>query len=200
MRSFFRQLCAAVLFWLYSSGSAWSRLVLEEAGTAGDVTTKYGTPTAITITLASLATSADWTAGRESTAVSVADPVTDHIISGKVTTGTSPTVSTQIQVWVYAQHDDSPTYPDVFDGTDSAETATSANVRNSALYPAASVIIDSTSDRTYWIRPFSLKEVCGYLPKRYGIFVAHNTAVNLNSTGGNHEFKYTPIYENVAAS
>jgi hypothetical protein len=180
-----------------------SPLVLRlrgEVGAAGDVTTKYGTPTAITITLASLATSSTWTVGRESGAVTVADPVTDHIVSGFVTTGTSPTVSTLIQVWVAAQHDDTPTYPDVFDGTDSGETVTSENVRNSALYPAANVLVDATSDRRYWIKPFSLKETCGFLPKRYVLFVAHNTAVNLHSTGGNHEFKYTPIYENVAQS
>ena len=51
---------------------------------AGDVSTKYGTPTAMTITLASLAESNTWVAGRESTAVTKGDPETDHLVSGSI--------------------------------------------------------------------------------------------------------------------
>jgi hypothetical protein len=194
-----KNLIYAVLFWVYTSNSIWSKLILEEAGAAGDITTKYGTSTTITITLASLASSATWVAGRESTAVTIADPATDHIVSGKITVGTTP-AGGQIQVWVYTQYNDTPTYPDVLDGTDSAETITSVSVKNSGLYPAATIFAETTTDRTYWVKPFSIKEVCGYLPQRYGLFIAQSTTVNLNATGSNHEFKYTPIYENVSQS
>lgn len=166
---------------------------------SGDISLKYGASATITITLASLATSSNRTAGQESNAVTTTAPITDYLVSGKVTTGTSPTVDKIIDVWVYAELDDSHAYPDVFDGTDSAETVTSENVRNSALRLACSIRVDNTSDRTYYVAPFSVASLFGgVLPGRWGLFVTHDTAVNLNATGSNHAFKYTPIYANVS--
>ena len=34
----------------------------------------------------------------------------------------------------------------------------------------------------------------GVVPKNHGLFVTHDTAVNLNSTAGNHSFSYTGVY------
>lgn len=168
---------------------------------AGDVTLKRGASAALTITLASLATSTSRTTGRESTAVTTGDPVIDYLIGGKITTGTTPTVGKQIDVWVYASQNDTPDYPGVLDGTDSDETIVSENFRNAALRLAASIIVDNTSDRTYHFAPFSLAALFGgVLPKAWGVFVAHDTAVNLNSTGSNHAIEYTPVYASVAQS
>ena len=160
------------------------------------IKTSYDTPGTITITLASLATSADRTAGRESTAISNATTLyTDVLVSGKITTGTSPTASRQIDIWVYAAHDTTPTYMDVLDGTDSAETFTSANVRNGAVRLLAVLRVDSTSDRTYWLAPTSVASLFGgVMPRTWGLFIAHDSAVNLNATGSNHELKYTGVY------
>lgn len=154
----------------------------------------YGSPATITISPASLATSSSRVAGRESTAVdNSSNRYADALVSGKVTTGTSPTGG-QIDVWVYGQHDDTPTYMDVLDGTDSAETFNDENSRNSAMKLAAVVVPDTTSDQTYWIAPFSVAALFGgVLPKRWGLFIAHSTGVNLNATAGNHEFKYTGV-------
>jgi hypothetical protein len=168
---------------------------------AGDVTLKRGTSSALTITLASLATSASRVAGQESTAVATAEPAVDYLVAGKITTGTSPTVSKQIDVWIYASLEDDPIYPDVFDGTDSAETVTSENVRNAALRLLATILVDSTSDRTYPFGPCSVAALFGgVLPTHWGVFVTHDTAVNLNSTGSNHAIYVTPVYANVASS
>lgn len=163
---------------------------------AGDILHEWGASAAYTITLTSLATSASKVAGRESTAIShtTADPL-DYLVGGKVTTGTSPTAGKTIDVWVYASIDDTPTYPDVFDGTDSAETATSENVRNSALKLLASMIVDATSDRTYWFGPTGIAQLFGgALPKNHGLFVVHDTGVNLNATAANHALSYTPVF------
>lgn len=164
-----------------------------------DLKIAYGTPTAITITLASLASSAGLTAGQESTAVdNSTNKYVDVLVSGKITTGTSPTTAKAIYVYVYGTWDGT-NYPDVLDGTDSAETITSSDIRNSALVLAAVMNIDNTSDRTYWFRPFSIAACFGgRMPQKWGIFVVHDTAVNLNSTAGNHSIYYTPIYYTVA--
>lgn len=160
-----------------------------------DIKIKYGTEAALTCDPSSLATSSTRVAGRESTAVDNTSTLAlDYLLSGKVTTGTSPTANRLIQVWVYAQLEDTPTYPDVFDGTDSAETVTSENVRNSALKLAATMVVDNTSNRTYWFGPVSVAALFGgTCPPRWGIWVVHDTAVNLNSTGSNHAFWYQPV-------
>lgn len=163
---------------------------------AGDILHEWGSSAAYTITLTGLATSSTKVAGRESTAIShtTADPL-DYLVGGKITTGTTPTVSKTIDVWVYGSIDDTPTYPDVFDGTDSAETVTSENVRNSALKLLASMMVDATSDRSYWFGPSGIAQLFGGgLPKNHGLFVVHDTAVNLNATASNHAISYTPIF------
>jgi hypothetical protein len=168
---------------------------------AGDVTLKRGSSGSMTITLASLATSATRVAGRESSAITTAEPAIDYQVGGKITTGTTPTVGKQIDIWVYASVNDTPDYPDVFDGTDSAETVTSENVRNAALKHLHTIVVDATSDQAYWFGPLSIADLFGgHLPKHWGIFVTHDTAVNLNATGGNHVISYRPVYANVAAS
>jgi hypothetical protein len=154
----------------------------------------YTATASFTITLASLASSATWVAGRESTAVSVSGNVTDHIIGGKITAGTSPAASSVINIYLVVPVNDTPLYPDVFDGTDSDETVTSENVRNSAITFAACIVTDNTSDRTYWVAPFSVKKILGYMPATYGLFVSQSTGANLNATGSNHALYYTPIY------
>lgn len=163
----------------------------------------YTASSAFTITLASLATSSTRTAGAESDVVSnISNKWSDVLVAGKITTGTTPTVSRQIDIWAYAPITDdlssTVTYPDVLDGSASAETITSENVRNAALVLLETIIIDNTSDRTYYMRPTSLAAAFGgRLPTRFGLFIAHDTAVNLNATGSNHAFYYTPITDQV---
>lgn len=162
---------------------------------AADIKVKYGTEVTLTCDPSSLATSATKVAGRESTAVDNGTTLAlDYLLGGKITTGTSPTVNKTIQVWVYAEVEDTPTYPDVLDGTDSAETITSENVRNSAMRLAASIVVDNTSNRTYWFGPLSVAALFGgACPDSWGIFVVHDTGVNLNATAGNHAFWARPV-------
>lgn len=169
---------------------------------AADIKIKYPSTSSVdlTITLASLASGSSgvFTAGQESTAVDNTTNVdVDHLLSGKITTGTSPTASRSINVYAYANLSSSsgtPTYPDVLDGTDSAETFTSANVMNSAVKFVANMVIDNTSDRAYYFGPVSVASLFGgVLPKFWGVYVAHDTAVNLNSTAGNHKISYERI-------
>lgn len=164
-----------------------------------DIKTAYGASAALTITLASLATSSTLVAGRESTAIdNTSNKYLDALVGGKITTGTAPTTAKSILVYVYASLNDTPLYPDVFDGTDSVETVTSTDIRNASLVLAAAMTTDATSDRTYWVRPFSVANCFGgVMPKFWGVFVTHDTAVNLNATGSNHALYYTPVYETV---
>lgn len=183
---------------VHAARGRWPVAVLSHRGAAGDITQSFGTASTFTITLASLASSATWVAGQESTAVSFAAPAVDYLIGGKVRVGTSPTSGTFINVFAYGTHDGS-TYADVLDGTDSAETFTSVGVRNGAVALLASLEVDSTtSDRDYFMRPTSLVRALGFVPSTFGLWVTHNTGVALNATGGNHSFFYRPVYFNVS--
>jgi len=164
-------------------------------------TLNYGTPASITLDLTSLASSADWTAGRESDVIdNSTNKYVDALVSGSVVVGTTPAINTTIAVFAYAQHDDTPTYQDVFDGTGSAETVTSAGVLAGVTKLLGTLKVDSTTtDREYWLAPTSVAQVFGgILPKRWGLFVSHNTGVALKSSLNTGKFKYTGIKYDVA--
>jgi hypothetical protein len=165
------------------------------------VTPNYAATATITCSVASLASSSSFVAGQESTIVdNSSNKYVDALLSGKIRVGTTPTVNTQILVYVFAQLDDTPTYPDVMDGTDSAETITTAGVGQGFLKLAAVLNVDATtSDRDYPFGPVSVAQLFGgVMPQRWGVFVTHNTGVALNSTGGNHFIKYQGVKFDVA--
>ena len=177
----------------------------EAPGLAGlwtpnaDVKTAYAASAAYTISLASLATSATLVAGQESTAVSnTTNLYIDYLVGGKITGGTTPTVDKTIEVWLYGNVNDTPTYPDVLDGTDSAETLTSVNVKKGAVQLLARMFVDATTDRPYWFSPVGIAQhFGGFVPKNHGLFVTHDTVAALNATAGNHVINYTGCYQTV---
>jgi hypothetical protein len=153
----------------------------------------YPSWSALTITLASLATSSTLVAGRASTAVSnTTDKFLDVMVAGKIRAGTSPTGGV-IEVWAYASFDGTPTYPDSITGTDADKTMTSANVKSSALRLLWATSVDTTSNTDYFIPPTSLQQLFGQMPSNWGLFVTHSTGVALNATGGNHVLSYRGV-------
>jgi hypothetical protein len=164
-----------------------------------DIKTKYPatSSTALAIALAALATDTNLLIGRASTAVdNTANQDIDHLVSGVITTGTTPTVSTRIEVWAYASYRTAagvPTYPDAITGADAAKTMNSANVKAGALRLVASLTVDATSDRAYPFAPVSIAALFGAMPKFWGLLVVHNTGVALNATAGNHIIEYERI-------
>ena len=164
-----------------------------------DIKTAYGTASDVTITLASLASDTNLLAGRESTAIDNTSTLAlDYLVSGKITAGTSPTASRQIEVWAVGSWDGT-NWPDVFDGTESAETITSADIKAAACRLLAVMATANTSDRTYHFGPVSVAAAFGgVVPPKFVVFVVHNTAVALNATSGNHQIRLQPTYETVA--
>lgn len=157
---------------------------------------------ALTISLASLASSTTLLAGRESTVVDNTTTLDlDHLVSGVIKLGTSPEPYAVVEVWAYAPikiASGTPTYPDVLDGTDSDETLTSSNVKASALRLVHVMDSDGTTGQNLYVPPTSIASLFGELPPFWGLFVAHNTNVALDSTAGNHYLHYTRIRRSVA--
>ena len=124
-----------------------------------------------TITLASLASDTNLAAGCEGT------------------TGILPTAARQIEIWAYGSYDGT-TYSGGAIGSDANLTPSEKTLMKLlTIIPTV-----NTSDKAYQWGPFSLAAAFGgTLPRKTGIFIVHNTGVNLNSTGGNHEVKRTPV-------
>lgn len=162
----------------------------------------YSSPTTITISPASLATSSTFVAGRESNEIDNTSTLyVDAILEGFITVGTTPTANTQIQIYVWGSHTSAATTAlDVLDGADSAETITSAGIRDSFLKLVSIISVDSTtSDRKYNFNAGGIAAYFnGVMPKYWGVFLTHSSGVNLNATAGNHEMKFTGVTYTVA--
>jgi hypothetical protein len=163
-----------------------------------DLKLSYPAASDLTITLASLASDTNLLTGRESATLdNSANLYLDYLISGKITAGTSPTAARSIEVWAVGSWDGT-NWPDVFDGTESAETVTSADIKASVCRLIAAMATAATSDRTYPFGPVSLASAFGgTLPPKVVLFVTHSTGVALNSTAANQQIRIQPVYQTV---
>lgn len=161
----------------------------------------YRASSTITIAPENVATSSTFVAGVESNVYdNTSNKDVDVLVAGTWTAGTTPTINTQVNIYVAAIRDDAPFYPDVLDGTSSAETITSVGVGAGFLKLAGVLTVDATtSNRVYDCAPFSVAQLFGgIMPPKFVLFIAHNTGVNSNSTSGNHVWKATGVNYTVA--
>lgn len=180
--------------------------VFEQAGVGpwwldykhnADIKLAYIADAAATITLANLAEDSGdtWLVGRESGALeNTTNKALDIEVTGKITVGTNPTASRVIQLRCIKSIEDTPTWPDVFDGTDSAETITNTFVRD--CFPLIwSTYNASTSDVTHPIAgALTLAQAFGVVPSNYVFFVSHNTEVNLKNSAGDQAIVVRGVY------
>jgi hypothetical protein len=151
-------------------------------------TLNYSSNTAITMDLANLASSSTYLSGRESTEVdNTSNKYMDAIVSGFISVGTTPTANTVIAIYAWgADTSLATTAIDTLDGTDSAETLTNAGVLTALRWCASITVPAATSNVQYPVLPFSIaSRFGGVLPKYWGLYVAHNTGVNLRNTAVN---------------
>lgn len=163
-----------------------------------DLKLSYPAASDLTVTLASLASDTNLLTGRESATIdNTANLYLDILISGKVTAGTSPTAARSIEVWVVGSWDGT-NWPDVFDGTESAETITSADIKASVCRFLAAMATSNVTDRAYHFGPVSLASAFGgTLPPKVVLFITHSTGVALNSTAGNHQIRIQPVFQTI---
>lgn len=165
-----------------------------------DIKVKYpassANSVAITCAVTSLASSTAY-AGRASTAVDNTTNVDlDHLVSGSIKLGTTPTADKTVSVYAYAPTkivSGTPTYPDSITGTDAAKTMTSAYVAQASLVWLWSGKTDATTGRVLDMPPRSIAQAFGAMPPFWGLFVTHDSGVALDSTSGNHFFHYHRI-------
>ena len=159
-------------------------------------TVNYSSNTTITMDLASLASSSTFVAGRESSQVdNTTNKYMDALVSGFVSVGTTPTANKTIAVYVWGADTSLATTPiDTLDGTDSAETLTNIGILNALRFGAAVSVPAATSDVQYAVLPFSVAALFGgVMPKYWGLFVAHDTGVNLRATLNTNSFEFVGV-------
>lgn len=156
----------------------------------------YGaTATNYTVRLTGLTSSGTLLAGAESTNVSNAtDEYMDFLVSGQIGISTGATANSQIQVWIYANLNDVPTYPGPLDGSASSATFTTLGAKNAGLKLLTIIDVTATSSINYPFGPIGIAQLFGgFVPKNHGIFVTHNTAAVLSATTANHFIFRQPV-------
>lgn len=149
-----------------------------------DIKYKYAASASLTFTsLASLASSSTLVAGAESAAIDNGTTLYDDVYIGvSIKMGSSAcTANKSIEVWIIPAKNDTPTWPDVFDGTDSAETVTSRNLLFGYGYLAKSFITDTTANQVY-DATFSVISACGFVPDQFVLFVVQDSGQALASS------------------
>lgn len=167
-----------------------------------NVKTAYAASAAYTITLASLAASSTLLAGREGTALSNASNLyLDILISGYFKTAASNAAAGSINVAVVGSLDDTPNWPDVFDGTDSTETVSLQGVYDQVCKIAAQIATTATNALVWPFGPVAIAGLFGgVLPVQHVPFISHNAETSTNAwdaTEGSHSLKNTPVYATV---
>lgn len=193
-------LLGAFTFWLYASPNRLAFALREQAGAVGDVTTTYAASAneATVTALNSLASSATWVAGWESTAIdNTSTKYIDFRVTAKITAGTTLTAG-ELRMYLVGMLDDS-TWPDVFDGTSSAETVTNASVRDAICRLAAWSATTTTNSVVYYLDCPSVSAVFGgNLPKKFVVFITHSMVGALAASG--NQLTYVGVAANVAQS
>ena len=144
--------------------------------------------------LGGLASSADFTAGWESDAIdNTSNLYLDYRLAIAVQSGLSGVAAGELRVYLVGPLSDS-SWPDVFDGTRSTETVTDTEVRDAICRLAASTQMDTTANQDYFLEVPSVAAVFdGNLPKKFVIFITHNTSAALGS--GTQLVYHTGSYE-----
>lgn len=150
----------------------------------------YGTSTADTFTLASLATDTNLLVGRASAAIDNTSTLAiDYSAYFKITTGTSPTASKQIEIWC-GPSEDGTNYAGGIGGSDAGKTLTAEAKANLILIKIMPT--NNTSNVAYeWVCASLANVIGGLVTRKFGFWVVHNTGVNLNATGGNQVVSLT---------
>ena len=167
---------------------------------AGDCKIAYGTSTDLNVTnLHDLATSATWVAGWESPTIdNTANLYLDYLISGLICAlhDVASTIG-EVRIYVVPMIADD-VWPDVFDGTQSVETWTTAGHRDAVAVLGAVIINAVTPDAVYPFGPFSVASLFGGVcPPKFCIFVTHSMVQTLDHAG--NIVTYQGVYNTIAS-
>lgn len=154
---------------------------------AADIKQKYGSSATLTTTnLQSLASSSSYLSGWTSAWIdNTSNLALNQMVSVQITAGTNPTAGT-VRVYAYASFDGTNS-PDIFssgtEGTEGAATVTDAEQLDASLVLLWESDVDTTTNDVYTMPPRSARSIFGFVPRKWALYVAHNTVAALKSSG-----------------
>lgn len=152
---------------------------------ANEILSKYGSSTAITCTIASLANGS----ARQSDQVTDASPSAPKVaVYYYITTGTSPTASSVIEFYISRADDNGTEHADGATGTSDAAYSGDLNT----LQFVKNQIVTSTSDTGY--KGSFIVDEPG---TDWRVVIKNSTGAALNATSGNHWLRYRSIIPEV---
>lgn len=152
---------------------------------AGDVKQAYAASSDLTVTnLAGLTASSTWVAGWESDAIdNTSNLYQDYRVTAKITVESSGLTAGEIRLYIVGMLDDS-TWPDAFDGTESAETITDTEMRDAICHLGAFTVTDTGASDIYYLDCPSVAALFnGHLPAKFVIFITQSTVAALETSG-----------------
>jgi hypothetical protein len=151
-----------------------------------DMKQKYGTASALTVTnLQSLASASGFLSGWTSAWIdNTSDLDFNKVVSANIASGTTPTAGS-VRVYFYAEHPDG-TDPDLFssgtEGVEGTATVHDTEILDASMIMVWSTDIDTTSDQNHPMPFRSARQAFGFMPRKFAVYIAHNTVANLKST------------------
>ncbi len=153
---------------------------------AGNIQEKYGTISTFTVTnLQSLASSSTFQSGWGS---AYEDNTTNlninGVVYGQITAGTTPTAGS-VRAYTYAYDG---TNAQTFSsagtpGTEGTLTITDSEQLDAFLTLLWESDVDTTTNDVYTMPPRSIRQAFGFMPRKYAVYIAHNTVATLKSSG-----------------
>lgn len=108
----------------------------------------------------------------------------DNLVSVNIVGGTTPTAGS-VRMYAYAEFPDG-TDPDLFssgtEGAQGAVTIHDAEQLDASFVLLWSSSIDTTTDQAYPSPPRSIAQAFGQVPRKYAIYIAHDTVAALKTT------------------
>lgn len=155
---------------------------------AGDIKQKYGTIETLTVTnLHGLASSSTFQAGWTSAYVDNTTNVNVNSVAyGQVTSGTTPTAGS-VRCYAYAfDGTNSLTFTSAgTPGTEGALTITGSEQLDGYLILLWSESINTTTNVVYPMPPRSIRQAFGFEPRKWALYVSHNSVAALKTVSGN---------------
>lgn len=167
---------------------------------AGDVKLAVAASSNLDVTsLNGLAASSTFVGGWESAFIDNSSNLyLDYRVTAKITVESSGLAAGEIRLYLVGMLDDS-TWPDVFDGTQSAETVTDTEIRDAICRLAAVTATDTTASRVYYLECPSVAAVFGgNMPDKFLVFISQSTGTTLETSGNQVTIK--GFYNTVAQS
>jgi hypothetical protein len=168
-----------------------------------DVKIAYAATVTVTITMASLAASSTWIAGRESTAIdngatNVKYP--EYHLGLKTMTGATGAQVGEFRVYFIGALNDTPAWPDNMTGSDAARTVSAAGLLQGFGSPLVIPTVASANAPYYRSAIGVAQFFGGYIPDQFSLYFTHNAQSGTNTlhaTSGNHAMYLTPVYGTV---